>query len=52
MANGQAQETGQQVTPPPDPENEKKRSAVRRYVTYAVIYAYLTLSTVVIVSLM
>ena len=52
MATGQAQEAGQQPPLPPDPENEKRRSAVRRYVTYAVIYVYLALSTVVIVWLM
>ena len=33
-------------------ENERKRSAVRRCVTYAVIYAYLGLATIVVVWLM
>ena len=33
-------------------ENEMKRSAVRRCVTYAVIYAYLGLATIVVVWLM
>ena len=33
-------------------ENERKRSAVRRRVTYAVIYVYLGLAAIVIVWLM
>lgn len=37
---------------PADQEVEKKRSAVRRWVTYAVIYAYLGLAAIVIVWLM
>ena len=37
---------------PAEPEIEKKRSAVRRWVTYAVIYAYLGLATIVVVWLM
>lgn len=52
MANGQAQPAGEQAAQPLDLENEKKRSAVRRCVTYAVIYAYLALAAVVIVWLM
>ena len=52
MANGQAQPAEEQAAQPLDLENEKKRSAVRRCVTYAVIYAYLALAAVVIVWLM
>ena len=52
MTNEPAQAAGQQAAPAPDPETEKKRSAVRRYVTYAVIYAYLALAGIVIVWLM
>lgn len=41
MANGQAQKASQQPPLPPGPDNEKRRSTVRRYVTHAVMYAYL-----------
>ena len=52
MAEVPEPETGQQDAGATDRENERKRSAVRRCVTYAVIYAYLGLAAVVIVWLM
>ena len=45
-------EAGPQGEAAADRENERKRSAVRRCVTYAVIYAYLGLATVVVLWLM
>ena len=45
-------EAGPQGEAAADRENERKRSAVRRCVTYAVIYAYLGLATIVVLWLM
>ena len=52
MANEQAREPEQHGGGRSNPEIEKKRSAVRRCVTYAVIYAYLGLAALVVVWLM
>ena len=52
MAEVPEQEAGQPDAGAADRENERKRSAVRRGVTYAVIYAYLGLATIVVVWLM
>ena len=52
MAEVPEQQAGQPDTGAADLENERKRSAVRRCVTYAVIYAYLGLATIVVVWLM
>lgn len=52
MAEVQAPEQEPHEANAADRENERKRSAVRRCVTYAVIYAYLGLATIVVVWLM
>ena len=52
MANEEAPGPEQHGGAQSDPEIEKKRSAVRRCVTYAVIYAYLGLAAIVVVWLM
>lgn len=52
MANEQASGPDQHSGDRSAPEIEKKRSAVRRCVTYAVIYAYLGLAVLVVVWLM
>ena len=52
MAEVPEPEAGPQGAGAADRENERKRSAVRRWVTYAVIYAYLGLATIVVLWLM
>ena len=52
MAEVPEPEAGQQGASAAGRDNERKRSAVRRCVTYAVIYAYLGLATIVVVWLM
>ena len=48
MAEDENVEAGNSGAGQASPEIEKKRSAVRRRVTYAVIYAYLGLAVVVV----
>ena len=52
MAEVPKPEAGQQDAAHADSENERKRSAVRRCVTYAVIHVYLGLAAIVVLWLM
>ena len=52
MANGPAPDPEQQEANVADRVNERKRSAVRRCVTYAVIHSYLGLAAIVVLWLM